>query len=222
MGQLFLSRDHSRQQYKTKVGINSRPACYCYRARLADVWSGYQSIRKGGGGGVSLSLAKLQVPAVVLARYPSFMPNVNPECKPLAAYVGRLYQATCVTPCILEVRVRMNSQYNQVSSSRCVLLRTILLFMQKCSYLFSTNQRGMRRVRQGVTIAMFPACPVDRVVHYTTVRYVRTCRILDPASAFLDTLMIPNLTIPIPNRTTSEIKESRFLDISRDITYPQR
>ena len=66
------------------------------------------------GWGGSLALAKLQIPALVLARYPSFVPNVNPECKLLTAYyVGRFYKATCVTPCILEVGVRTNSQYNQ-------------------------------------------------------------------------------------------------------------
>ena len=41
------------------------------------------------------------------------MPNVNPECKLLTGYVGRFYKATCVTPCILEVGVRSNSQYSQ-------------------------------------------------------------------------------------------------------------
>ena len=53
------------------------------------------------------------------------MPNVNPECKLLTAYVGRVYKATCVTPCILEVGVRTDSQ--QITSSPRVLLRTILL-----------------------------------------------------------------------------------------------
>ena len=65
------------------------------------------------GGGGSLALAKLQVLARVLAGYSNFMPNVNPECKLLTAYVGRFYNDTCVTPCILEVGVRTNSQYNQ-------------------------------------------------------------------------------------------------------------
>ena len=60
-----------------------------------------------------MALAKVQIPALVLARCPSFMPNGNPECKLLAAYVGRSYKATCVTPCILEVGVSTNSQYNQ-------------------------------------------------------------------------------------------------------------
>ena len=59
---------------------------------------------------------------------------------------------------------------------------------------------------------MFPACPVDHVVHCTSVRYIRTCRILDPASAFLRTLMIPN-------RTTNEITEIRLQDINRDINF---
>ena len=40
-------------------------------------------IERGGGG--SLALVKLQIPALVLARYPSFMPNINPECKLLTA-----------------------------------------------------------------------------------------------------------------------------------------
>ena len=35
-----------------------------------------------------MALAKLQIPALVLARYPSFMSNVNPNCKLLTAYVG--------------------------------------------------------------------------------------------------------------------------------------
>ena len=69
--------------------------------------------REKGGGGGSLALAKLQIPALVLARYPSFMPKFNPKCKLLTGYVGRFYKATCVTPCILEVGGRTNSQYNQ-------------------------------------------------------------------------------------------------------------
>ena len=60
-----------------------------------------------------MALVKVQLPALVLARYPSFMLNVNPECKLLTAYVGRFYKATCVTPCILEVGVRTNLPYNQ-------------------------------------------------------------------------------------------------------------
>ena len=60
----------------------SRFSYYCYRARLADIWSGHKSDREGGGeegGGWSLALAKLQVPALILARYPNFMPNVSLE-----------------------------------------------------------------------------------------------------------------------------------------------
>ena len=150
-----------------------------------------QEWSRGGDG--SLALPKLQIPAFVLAKYPSFMPNVNPECKLLTPYVGRFYKATCVTPCILKVGVRTKSQYNH--SHRVPVFSSeplYLLFIQKCSFLFYTNQCGTRRRRQDATFVMFPACPVDHVAHYTTtVLYVRTCRILDPASAFLHTLMIP-------------------------------
>ena len=62
---------------------------------------------------------------------------------------------------------------------------------------------------------MIPACAVDHVVRYTAVRYIRTCRILAPASAFLHPLMIPN-------RTTNEKTGIRFYGISRDMTFPQR
>ena len=55
-----------------------------------------------------MALAKLQIPALVLARYPSLMPNVNPECHLLTGYAGRFYKATYVTPCLLEVEVRAN------------------------------------------------------------------------------------------------------------------
>ena len=41
------------------------------------------------------------------------MPNVNLECRLLTAYVGHFYKAMCVTHCILEVGVRINSRYNQ-------------------------------------------------------------------------------------------------------------
>ena len=125
-------------------------------------------IERGGerrGGGESLALAKLQIPALVLARYPSFMPNVNPECKLLTAYVGRFYKAACVTPCILEVGVRTNSEYNQITSSSRVLLSTILLVAGSAATC-SKQQRGTRSVRQDATLVMFTACPVDHVVHY--------------------------------------------------------
>ena len=82
-----------------------------------------------------MALAKLQIPVLVLARYPSFMPNVNPECKLLTAYVGRFYKAMCVTPCILEVGVRTNSQYNQ--SHRVLVFSSEPFYSSlKCSYLF--------------------------------------------------------------------------------------
>ena len=68
----------------------------------------------GGGGEGGLAPAKLQIPALVLTRYPSFMPNGNPECNLLTAYVGPFNKITCVTPCIFEVGVRTNSQYNQL------------------------------------------------------------------------------------------------------------
>ena len=58
--------------------------------------------RRGGG---SLAQAKLQIPALVLARYPNFMLNVNPKCKLLTAYVHHFYKATYMTCCILEVGV---------------------------------------------------------------------------------------------------------------------
>ena len=69
--------------------------------------------REGDRKGGDSHLDKLQIPALVLARYPSSMPNVNPESKLLAVYVGRFYKATCVTTCILEVGARTNSQYSQ-------------------------------------------------------------------------------------------------------------
>ena len=52
-----------------------------------------------------MALAKHQIPALVQARYLSFRPNVNPECKLLTAYVGPFYKAKCVAPCILEVGI---------------------------------------------------------------------------------------------------------------------
>ena len=58
-------------------------------------------------------LAKLQIPALVRARYPNFMPNLNPECKLLTAYVGHFYKATGVTHCILGVGERTNPRRNQ-------------------------------------------------------------------------------------------------------------
>ena len=67
-----------------------------------------------------MALAKIQIPALVLARYPSFMPNVNLECKLLTAYyVGRFYKATCVTPCMLEVGVKgpTHNTTNHIESS---------------------------------------------------------------------------------------------------------
>ena len=66
--------------------------------------------RKGGGG---LGSGQRQTSALVLARYPSFMPIVNREYKLLTGYVGRFYKTTCVTFCILEVGVRTNLQYYQ-------------------------------------------------------------------------------------------------------------
>ena len=72
------------------------------------------SDREGGGEeevGGSLAVAK-QIPALVLARCPNFMSYVNPKCKLLTAYVGHFYKATYVTHCILEVKVRTNSQHN--------------------------------------------------------------------------------------------------------------
>ena len=68
---MCLSRDHSRQQYKTQIG--SSRLFYCYRARLADVDQDTRMIERGGGekgGGGSLALAKLQIAALVLVRYP--------------------------------------------------------------------------------------------------------------------------------------------------------
>ena len=44
------------------------------------IWSGYKSDREGGGeegGSGSLALAKLQIPALVLARYPK--PHAIPQ-----------------------------------------------------------------------------------------------------------------------------------------------
>ena len=73
-------------------------------------------IERGGGevegGGGSLALAKLQIPALVLARYPSFMPQPWVQLQ-TAYYVGRFYKATRVTPCILDAGIRTNSHYNQ-------------------------------------------------------------------------------------------------------------
>ena len=43
----------------------------------------------------------------------NFRPNVDPECKLLAAYVGHFCKATCVTHCILEAGVRNNPQHKQ-------------------------------------------------------------------------------------------------------------
>ena len=48
--------------------------------------------------------------------------------------------------------------------------------------------------------------------------YIRTCLFLDRTIAFLNTLrvLIPNLTIPISNRTTNEIPEIRPKLIGKD------
>ena len=61
--------------------------------------------REGGRRGGGLALAKLPIPALALARYLSSMINVSLECKLLTGNVGRLYKATCLTPCILEVEM---------------------------------------------------------------------------------------------------------------------
>ena len=63
--------------------------------------------RRGGRG--SLALAKLQKPALVLARYLKLHSKRQSrvqaaDClRRLTAYVGHFYQVTCVTHCMLEV-----------------------------------------------------------------------------------------------------------------------
>ena len=61
------------------------------------------------------------------------MPNVSPECKLLTACVGHFYKATCVTHCILEVGLRTNLQHSQSHRVLVVLLRTILLFIDRAA-----------------------------------------------------------------------------------------
>ena len=69
---------------------------------------------------------------------------------------------------------------------------------------------------------MFPASPVEHVDCYTAVRYLRIRAESWIPRQSSRTLLIPNLTIPIPNRTTNEITEIRLQDIGKDITFPQR
>ena len=132
--QVSLSLDHSSKLWYNPDRWNllslSCKACF--------VWVRIQECLEGGrggrGGGGSLVLAKVQVPALVLARHTSVIPDVTPERKLLTAYVGHFHKATCVTRRMLEVEVKTKPIHNQSYPRPSMLQRTKLPQMRACSY----------------------------------------------------------------------------------------